>query len=56
MWRWTDARLENAIRKLSASTNNAHFTRMLQGQSKTVASLKTRGPITKTPSTTTKLG
>ena len=55
-WRWTDARLENAIRKLTASTNNAHFTRMLQKQSRAIPPMGRKGVRTSIPSTRTKFG
>ena len=55
-WRWTDARLENAIRKLTATTNNAHFTRMLQKQSRPVPPISRKGVRTSIPSTKTKFG
>ena len=55
-WRWTDPRLQNALRQLSSKTTNPQFVRMLQGQMTPVASLKTRGPRAKLQSTKTKFG
>ena len=55
-WRWTDPRLQNALRQLSSKTTNPQFVRMLQGQMTPVASLKTRGPRANLQSTKTKFG
>ena len=55
-WRWTDFRLQNALRKLSSSTNNSQLLRMLQNNNKSIPFLKTRGPRTRLQSTQTKFG
>ena len=46
-WRWTDTRMENAIRQLSNSTRNKQLISMLQNHAGTIQPKRRRGPTTK---------
>ena len=55
-WRWTDTRLDTAMRRLQNSTKNSQLSQMIQSASRTISPTTPDETTTKVPSSKTTYG